>query len=159
MDVEVSLSPDLFSQMRGTFNTQRMLANKRWADGDPNAPRPMTVQRVLSMATAEGAMCNGVERSAGTLTPGKKADIVMIEAEDILNMPLNNATGTVVLGADSSSVRNVIINGEFRKWNHRLVDVDLDWVRRLVHESRDYLAAATNLWSPKDIVGFGPLYK
>jgi len=159
VDVEVSLSPDLFSQMRGTFNTQRMLANKRWADGDPNAPRPMTVQRVLSMATAEGAMCNGVERSAGTLTPGKKADIVMIEAEDILNMPLNNATGTVVLGADSSSIRNVIINGEFRKWNHRLVDVDLDWVRRLVHESRDYLAAATNLWSPKDIVGFGPLYK
>jgi cytosine/adenosine deaminase-related metal-dependent hydrolase len=159
VDVPVSLSSDFFSQMRATFYFQRLLANKRAADGDPNAPAPMTVRQVLHMATRGGALCNGVAEKVGTLTPGKEADIIMIEAEDILTMPLNNAIGTVVLGADVSSVRNVFIAGQIKKWNGKLVGVDVERIRRLVHESRDYVARASGLWSREDILGDGPLYE
>lgn len=159
VDVPVSLSGDFFSQMRATFYFQRLMANKRFADGDSSAPAPMTVQQVLHMATVGGALCNGVEEKVGTLSPGKQADIIMIEADDITQMPLNNAVGTVVLGADVSSVRNVLIAGQIRKWKGKLVGVDVDRVRRLVHESRDYVAQASGLWEPSDILGYGPLYK
>jgi hypothetical protein len=74
-------------------------------------------------------------------------------------MPLNNAIGTVVIGADTSSVRNVLIAGQFKKWNHKLVGVDVERIRRMVHESRDYIARASGLWSPDDILGDGPLYE
>jgi cytosine/adenosine deaminase-related metal-dependent hydrolase len=156
VDVEVNLSTDFFSQMRATFHIQRMLAGKRAADGDPNAPAPMTARQVLHMATRGGALCNGLGAKVGTLTPGKEADIVMIDAEDILTMPLNNAIGTVVIGADTSSVRNVLIAGQFKKWDGKLVGVDVERIRRLVHESRDYVARASGLWEPDDILGEGP---
>jgi cytosine/adenosine deaminase-related metal-dependent hydrolase len=158
VDVEVSLSPDLFSQMKFAFYVQRMLSNKRWAEGDASAPPPMTVQQILHMATVGGARCNGVEDKVGSLTPGKEADIIMIAAEDIMNMPLNNAYGTVVLGADVSSVRNVLIAGRIRKWKGKLIGVDVDRVRRLVHQSRDYVARASGLWEPGNILDEGPLY-
>ena len=37
----------------------------------------------------------------GTLTPGKYADLLVIRAEDINNMPLNNAIGTIVLATET----------------------------------------------------------
>jgi len=152
VDAEVSLSPDMFSQMRQTFYTQRMLANQRFAAGDTNAPVEMSPRQILEMATLGGAMCNGLESRVGSLAPGKEADILMVEADDILNMPLNNAYGTVVLGADNGSIRNVFIAGRLVKWNGRLVGVDIDAVRKLVYASRDYLAAQTQLWKPDYIV-------
>jgi cytosine/adenosine deaminase-related metal-dependent hydrolase len=158
VDVETNLSTDFFSQMRATFHIQRMLAGKRAADGDPNAPAPMTVRQVLQMATRGGALCNGLERKVGNLVPGKEADLVIIDAEDILTMPLNNAIGTVVIGADTSSVRDVLIAGQFKKRNGKLVGVDVERIRRLVHESRDYVARASGLWEPDDILGGGPFW-
>ena len=150
-DVEVSITADYFSQLRGTFYIQRLLANKRAADGEAGAPEPMTVQQVLHIATIGGAMCNGLGNKIGTLTPGKQADIIMIDAGSIMNMPLNNAYGTAVLGANAKAVRHVMIAGQFKKWDGKLLDVDEDRVRRLVHESRDYLAEKSKLWSPADI--------
>ncbi len=129
VDVEVTLSSDFFSQMRMAFYVQRMLANKRFTDGDTKAPVEMNPRKILEMATLNGAKCNGLENKVGSLTPGKEADILMIESDDVLNMPLNNAVGTVVLGADTSSVRNVFVGGRLMKWNGKLVGVDINKVR------------------------------
>ena len=156
VDVEVTLSSDFFSQMRMAFYVQRMLANKRFTDGDTSAPVEMNARRILEMATLNGAKCNGLEHKVGALAPGKEADILMIEADDVLNMPLNSAVGTVVLGADTSSVRNVFIGGQLKKWNGKLVGVDINKVRTLVYASRDYLAKQSQLWKPSDILGDGP---
>ena len=79
----------------------------------------------------------------------------MIEADDVLNMPLNNAVGTVVFGADTSSVRNVFIGGRLMKWDGKLVGVDLKKVRKLVYASRDYLGQQSGLWKPADIIDDG----
>jgi cytosine/adenosine deaminase-related metal-dependent hydrolase len=56
----------------------------------------------------------------GSLTPGTQADIVVIRAEDLNNMPLNNAVGTVVLGADTGNVDKVLVAGRARKWGQML---------------------------------------
>jgi cytosine/adenosine deaminase-related metal-dependent hydrolase len=141
VDVECSLSTDFFTQMRVALNVQRSAAFNRKYKGEANAPAPITMRDVFEFATVQGANANGLLGKCGTLTSGKEADIVLIRADDINNMPLNNAIGTVVNGADSRSVDTVIIGGKLRKFRGQLLGVDIEKVRRLVHESRDGIVA------------------
>jgi cytosine/adenosine deaminase-related metal-dependent hydrolase len=75
--------------------------------------------------------------STGSLTPGKQADLLLVRADDINNMPLNDAVGTLVLGTDARNVRAVFVGGRPRKWAGQLVDVDVDRLRDDVYASRD----------------------
>jgi cytosine/adenosine deaminase-related metal-dependent hydrolase len=141
VDVEISLSSDMFAQMRCVLLTQRMHATQRRYRGDASAPAFISHRDVLEFATVRGAADVGLGDQIGTLTPGKQADVVAIRAEDVNNLPLNNAIGTVVQGAGPGNVDTVFIGGRIRKWCGELVGVDLRRVRALAYESRDYLAA------------------
>jgi cytosine/adenosine deaminase-related metal-dependent hydrolase len=144
-DVEITLAGDMFTQMRGTLATQRMHATKRRYHGDKDAPAFLTSRDLLEFATVDGARAIGLADRIGTLTPGKEADLIAIRAEDANNMPLNNAVGTIVQGTDSKNVDTVLVAGTVRKWRGELVGFDIAGIRRLVHESRDFLAAAAGL--------------
>ena len=72
----------------------------------------MTVRDVLTIGTIGGATALALQNKIGTLTPGKEADIVLIRGNDITNGPVNNAIGTVVIGATPDSVDTVIIAGQ-----------------------------------------------
>jgi 5-methylthioadenosine/S-adenosylhomocysteine deaminase len=93
-----------------------------------------------------------LQNKIGTLTPGKEADIVLIRGNDITNGPLNNAIGTIVIGATPDSVDTVIIAGKVRKSKGKLVGVDEAAVMRALRASRDYLGAASGLWKQQDIL-------
>jgi cytosine/adenosine deaminase-related metal-dependent hydrolase len=154
VDVECSLSTDMFAQMQSIFTTQRMWAYHRRFRGEADAPAPMDVRAVLEMATVHGARTNGVLDRTGVLSVGRQADIVALNAEAINNMPLNNAISTIVLGAHSGNVQTVFVAGQVRKWRGELVGQDLGRVRRLVHESRDRLVQATGY--PLDVLSATP---
>lgn len=139
IDVEACLSSDLYTQMRSVLAIQRMQAHARRHGGDTGAPPPMSTRSALHLATVAGAEANGWGDVTGSLTPGKQADLVLIRANDIDNMPLNNAVATVVLGTDAGNVDTVLVAGEPRKWGGELVGVELAALRREVEESRDWL--------------------
>jgi cytosine/adenosine deaminase-related metal-dependent hydrolase len=145
VDVEIALSGDMFTQMRVLLATQRMLAFNLRYQGDPKAPAPIRARDALEFATVEGARANGLLAETGTLTPGKQADIVAIGAQEINTMPLNNAVGTVVVGADARNVALVMVAGEVKKWQGELLGHDLDTLRTLVGDSRDRVAASCGL--------------
>lgn len=143
-DVEIALSGDLFTQMRVILATQRMHAFSRRYRGE--APPPLIgVRDALEFATVEGARANGLLEKTGTLTPGKRADVVAVSAQDVNTMPLNHATGTVVVGADARNVAMVMIDGELKKWKGALLGHDLDRLRERVTESRDRVARSCGL--------------
>jgi cytosine/adenosine deaminase-related metal-dependent hydrolase len=144
VDVEMSLASDMFSQMRCVLTTQRSGAALRRYAGESGFPMIET-RDVLEFATMQGAKAIGLEDQVGSLTPGKQADLLMIQAEDINNMPLNNAIGTVVLGTDSKNINAVFVAGVARKWNGHLVGQDVDNVRRLAQETRDHIASKVGL--------------
>ena len=152
VDIEVALCSDLFAQMRAIFTVQRVLANLRWSAADTRAPKPIKVRDVLTMATIGGARASGLDKKVGSLTPGKEADIIMVSADTINTGPLNNAAGTVVIGAGSEDVDTVFIRGRLKKWRGQLVGVDVEAVMRTAKQSRDRLAQASGLWQPADIV-------
>ena len=141
VDVETQMPGDFFTQMRAVFTLQRMLALERRRAGDANAPPLLTVRDVVEFGTIAGARANQLDDRIGTLTPGKEADVVMLRADAINVLPLNNAYGAVVLAMDTSNVDTVFIGGRLRKRQGQLVDVDLTRVRRLAGQSRDYVVS------------------
>lgn len=72
----------------------------------------ITTHDVLDVATLQGARTNGLAALTGSLTPGKKADVLVIQAQDLNNMPLNDPIGTVVLGSDARNISSVLADGE-----------------------------------------------
>ncbi|RPE27160.1 cytosine/adenosine deaminase-related metal-dependent hydrolase [Streptomyces sp. Ag109_O5-1] len=138
IDVEVALASDMFTQMRALHAIQRMRAVNA-AYGTDRQPSRITTHDVLDFATLQGARANGLADVTGSLTPGKKADLLVIRAEDLNNMPLNDPIGTIVLGSDARNISAVLINGEPRKWAGQVLDVDLAALRDEVHASREYV--------------------
>lgn len=141
IDVEVALASDMFTQMRALHAIQRMRAAGA-VHGTGRQPDRITTHDVLDFATLQGARTIGLGDVTGSLTPGKKADLLAVRAEDLNNMPLNSPVGTVVLGADARNISAVLINGQPRKWDGTVLDVDVPALRDEVHASREYLLRA-----------------
>jgi 5-methylthioadenosine/S-adenosylhomocysteine deaminase len=151
VDVETQMPGELFTQMRAAFALQRMQALEKQRRGESPVPALLTVRDVIEFATIQGAKANKLDRKIGTLTPGKEADVIVLRADAINVLPLNNAYGAIVLAMDTSNVDSVFIAGKARKLGGRLVDVDLARIARLAAESRDYVVARAN-W-PRSLFG------
>ena len=50
-----------------------------WKNEDPLPEEALTARDMLTMATLDGAHVVGLESKTGSLTPGKQADVVMID--------------------------------------------------------------------------------
>ena len=59
---------------------------------------------MLEMATLDGAHVAGLEDRTGSLTPGKQADVVVIDATAINLAPIHDPVAAVTLSADVSNV-------------------------------------------------------
>src|SRR5438309_9053945 len=156
-DVEVTMTPDFFTQMRSAMTMQRMIVNQmilgqgtftpptQWPTPAPGTPPLLYVRDVLRFATINGAKHLRLDGKTGSLTPGKEADIVILDATAINVAPLNNVPGAVVSLMDRTNVETVIVAGKVRKWKGQLVDVDLPHLRRQLEASRDHVFAAAGI--------------
>ena len=132
VDVETNVPADMFNQMRSVLGLQRTLAAA--------AERPaLSPSEVLACATIEGARANGLEAKVGSLTPGKKADIVLLRTDRMNVTPLNDPATAVVAGMDTGNVDTVVIAGRVMKRHGELLHVDWPAVRRMAAESRDHV--------------------
>jgi cytosine/adenosine deaminase-related metal-dependent hydrolase len=147
VDVECTLTADMFTQMRTTMALQRAFVNQMALEmgNPPDLPELLTTRDVLRFATVQGAKDLRLDHKVGTLTPGKEADIILLDAEAINVAPLNVVPGAVVSLMERSNVDTVIVGGKIRKWKGRLLDVDLGKLRRELEKSRDYLFDAAGI--------------
>lgn len=137
-DVECTMTADFFSQMRSLITLQRMWANEK-ALASLDYPALMTTSEAVKHATLGGAEGLKLDHKIGSLTPGKEADIILLDAETINVAPLNNATGAIVTLMERSNVDTVIVGGRVRKWKGELLGHDLPKLRQELNTSRDYL--------------------
>ena len=141
-DVATTAPSDQFTQMHAIFAAERALRHQAsWdEDLDGNVPTSdlINVRQVLRWATLDGAKVAGVADRTGSITPGKKADIVIIDGGAVNVAPVIDPVAAVVLAADISNVETVIVDGVVQKRNGSLV-ADLSSPRRLVEASRDFL--------------------
>jgi len=86
---------------------------RAFASGQGKAP--VSARDVLGYATIEGAKANGLDGKVGSLTPGKKADIVMLRATDLNLFPVHDQLLSITDQAHAGNVDTVIIDGVIRK--------------------------------------------
>src|SRR5687767_5010679 len=161
-DVEVTMTADFFTQMRSAMTMQRMVVNQMiveqgdfvttpWPTPAPGTHPLLNVRDVLRFATINGARHLRLDHKTGSLTPGKEADIILLDATAPNVAPLNNVPGAVVSLMNPSNVETVIVGGTVRKWKGQLLGVNLSHLRRQLENSRDRIFAAAGV--PQDVFG------
>jgi hypothetical protein len=147
-DVDTNMTTDPFSLMRGAFCLQRALANDlAFPESNPGGlpiPQAITARQVIEMATIAGAASNRLLDKVGTLTPGKEADIVVLDARSINTWPMNNVPGTIVTMMNPRHVRDVLIAGKVVYWKGKLVEWNVDALLRQIEQARDRVLARIN---------------
>jgi 5-methylthioadenosine/S-adenosylhomocysteine deaminase len=142
IDVCCSNGGHLFGTIRATIGTQRGFDQAEAGGGLKELK--LTCRDVLEFATIEGAKAIGMESKVGSLTPGKRADIILIRTDNFSMTPMNNPVGSVVYNAHPGLVDTVLVDGEVVKRDGTLVGVDVGRVRRLAVESRDDILRRAN---------------
>ena len=129
IDTTSIVAPDYLAQMRLALQMQRLLDNHT-VHASRKAPTQLDlgVRDVLTWATRNGADAVGMSDRIGTLTPGKRADLVFISSQRFLStsaFPL----GTAILHSTPADVHTVMVDGVIRKRDGQLVGYDLDSIR------------------------------
>jgi 5-methylthioadenosine/S-adenosylhomocysteine deaminase len=136
-----SAGGDMFSTMRTAFSVQRELG------------AGLTARDFVEFATVDGARACGLGDRIGSITVGKDADLILLDAEDPSVFPVGYPAGTVVGAGHPGLVDSVFVAGQAVKRDGRLLGVDLPALRAQVLESRDRIAAAAGIavdgsWTP-----------
>ncbi len=125
VDVVTGVGGDMFTQMRSMLSAQRLADNlAAHAAGKPLPKVTLTARQVLEAATIDGARALGLEGRIGSLAPGKRADLIMVRADDLATAPAHDPVSTVVLQATPAAVDTVLVDGEVIKAGGRLVGRD-----------------------------------
>ncbi len=90
-----------------------------------HGPTSMDAKTIFEMATINGAKALGLENEIGSIEVGKKADLVLINVDDI-HLPLaeENLYSSIVYSANAGDVTGVMIDGKWVKQFTELIDVD-----------------------------------
>ena len=129
IDLESGVSGEMFLAARMALVHQRALDNFDYRNSKPaGAPIPetttITTHEALRWATIEGAKMMGLGNKIGSISPGKKADLVLIDATQPNMQPVHNPIDTVVMQTSLANIEAVMIDGVWRKRNNKLVSVE-----------------------------------
>ncbi len=89
-------------------------------------PTVMDADTVLKMCTIEGARALGLGDITGSLEPGKKADLIIIDTNKPHLTPMYNPASHLVYSVRGSDVSTSIINGEVVMEDRKLLTIDLE---------------------------------
>ncbi|MHA1917997.1 MAG: amidohydrolase family protein [Candidatus Ranarchaeia archaeon] len=96
-------------------------------------PNAISGDKVLEMATIDGAKSMHLENEIGSIVPGKKADLVVINHWKANMMPLNRPASSVVYAGKAENVDIVIVDGTVLLKDRKLLHLD---EKKIIQESQ-----------------------
>ncbi len=92
------------------------------------SPTALPAQQVFEMATLGGAKTMGMEKKLGSLEPGKKADIALVDLKKVHTSPGINRdpVSQLVYSATAQDVHSTIINGQVLYQDRKLRTIDIE---------------------------------
>ncbi|RVX73522.1 hypothetical protein B0A52_02410 [Exophiala mesophila] len=127
IDMACSNPVDMFQQMQLLLQSERRLESTT-SRAKLSSLRQKCAE-VLEMATIGGAEAVGLKDIIGSITPGKKADLIITRCDSPRLTPVIDPIAALVLYANSSDVDTVFINGVIVKQGGKLTQVDWPKVR------------------------------
>ncbi len=108
--VKVSLSTDHIASIScDPFGSMRILFALH--SHRIGAKVPLTLKRLLQLATLDGAVDLGIADRTGSITPGKRADLVLVRTTDINMAPAGDPYEAIVSLGMPTNVDTVIVDG------------------------------------------------
>lgn len=141
MDTSVWWSADFFSAMRATLSADRsrdhLEAHRR---GDTIVANRMRAEDAVWSATVGGARSLGLEHAIGSISVGKRADLVLLKNDESPAMtPILNPYAHIVYQAGTADVHTVMVDGRILKYDGSRIDLPLAPVRERVARSVEHV--------------------
>jgi len=111
-----------------------MKAIQNIEDGRRNSEFALAPRKVLEIATMGGARALGLADRIGSLTPGKRADLILVRTTDINMAPLTEPVRMIVQSAQPSNIELVMVDGRILKRGGQFTTLD---VPKLVAEANE----------------------
>jgi len=92
---------DMFTEMRTAALLQKLA----------HGPEVLSAAQVLRMATIDGARALGLENEIGSLEVGKRADVIVVDLNQLHSSPKQDVISSLVYSAQPADVRATIIDG------------------------------------------------
>jgi len=105
---------DMFTEMRTAALLQKAL----------HGPEVLPANRVLRMATADGARALGLDAEVGSLEVGKRADLSVVRLDRLHSTPVKDVVSALVYSAQTEDVDTVLIDGELVMRERKLLTID-----------------------------------
>lgn len=105
---------DMFTEMRTAALLQKLA----------HGPEALPAARVLRMATIDGARALGLEKEIGSIEAGKRADMIVVDLNQLHSSPSPDVISALVYSAQASDVRTTIINGRLVMRDRQLLTLN-----------------------------------
>lgn len=108
-------------------------------------PSVLHAETVIEMATINGAKSIGLGNEIGSIVPGRKADIILLDFKKPHLTPMHNPVSHLVYAANGSDVHTVIIDGKIVMENREVKTMDESWVLEEAEERGLAVAQRANI--------------
>ncbi|KAL0253461.1 hypothetical protein SLS55_010440 [Diplodia seriata] len=155
VDVACAVSNDVVAQARLLLQAQRARDNEEFAKRGRGPPLvcPRKAVDVLRLATQGGADALGIGELVGSLTVGKRADVVVTACEDVGMVPVVDPVAMLVCNSNSSHIRTVLVDGRVVKDGGKVLGVDWETLREDVRQRSERLIRASEAIIPELMKG------
>lgn len=121
VDTHFCFSPDILTQARLWLQSTRYRVYQNTIDRwQLPAINPFSVNQAFLLATRNGGLALG-RKDLGVIAPGAKADIIVWEGGSPSRLGWADPIAAVILHASVGDIRHVLVDGEFKKHDGRLV--------------------------------------
>jgi 5-methylthioadenosine/S-adenosylhomocysteine deaminase len=119
---------DMVEEMASAARLQKVMRND---------PKAISAREVLRLATIGGAQVLGLDKKIGTLERGKRADLVIIDLQQVKVQPVYSVESAIVYAASGSSVVTTICDGRILMRRGEVLTVDEAQTMRKAAEYRE----------------------
>jgi 5-methylthioadenosine/S-adenosylhomocysteine deaminase len=92
-------------------------------------PKVVNAAEAFEMATIRGARALHLEKEIGSIETGKRADLVIVDLDDLNQTPFYNIYSDLVYAAKAADVRTVIIEGRVIMRDRRLLTLNEETIK------------------------------
>jgi 5-methylthioadenosine/S-adenosylhomocysteine deaminase len=93
-------------------------------------PKVVSAEQAFEMATIRGARALHLENLIGSIEAGKRADVVIVDANQLNQTPFYNVYSCLVYATKAEDVRTVIVNGKIIMLNRSLLTLNENGIKK-----------------------------
>ena len=108
-------------------------------------PLALNAESVVAMATIDGAKALHMEKEIGSLEPGKKADLVLLNLNTPNGVPVYNVYAQIAYASKACDIDTVVVGGRLLMQHRNLLTVDEQAAISKAREYKKSIAASLGM--------------